>query len=141
MNVYFSPLSVADPKGQELAEKLTRHLQTREVAIINRSSPDPDRLRDASGLIVELSYQQEEELRLIEAAGKLGKPILALAWRYSKVEPIIGKLDEEKVRKVLYSELFVATVAIDVFLEAHCGYRVPLGPGDRMNLPEEKDKY
>lgn len=141
MDIYLSPISAPGSPGRELYGELVNHLELRGVSIANTSELNPDLLPTVGGLIVELSYQHEDELKLIELASKLGKPVLALVGRHSQSRAILENFNGESVRKVAYSQLYIATVTIDVFLEAHCGYRVPLGSNDRLQKLESKDGY
>lgn len=123
------------PSGQEALDALVVHLATREVEAARFASD-----MEVAGMVAELSYPSESTYeRMLYTARQLGKPVLALT---GGVFP--DTFDEDvaglHIRPVRYSRFYVAKVAVDVFLEAHCGYRVPLGDGDRTRLPESHDR-
>lgn len=138
MEIYFTPLNSTDPAMQTTLDALVRHIESRQVAIINKTEDSEEMLAQAAGLISEASdtAAREEQLALISQVIRLGKPVLRLAQRYG--HPVA---EVPHTRTILYSQLYVAQVGIDMFLEAHCGYRVPLGGADRMTKDETTDRY
>ncbi|HVC36418.1 MAG TPA: hypothetical protein VNE40_03175 [Candidatus Dormibacteraeota bacterium] len=130
MKVIFSPESSTGFSNQAILDKLLTHLQNREVTILGFKDAN-----QADGMIAELTdYQPEVEDNIQQISQELHKPVLALKHKFS-TRPFSERMNNQPlVRLQLYSQLYIARVAIDVFLEAHLGYRVPLdGAEDRMS--------
>lgn len=136
MNICFVP---SEPHGLTNAAELAglvAHLEKREVNVVPFASD-----MDATGLVAELTDPSSKAYGpAIYTARWLGKPVLALT--HATFPPTFeDDVKDIPVRPVRYSQLYIAKVAIDVFLEAHCGYRVPLEAGsDRMLRKPTEDR-